>query len=68
MLWLRGENNCLEDELSTAGRRISMLSSAGKWCAGKLRDHYRDVQRTAFVKDLAAVLRHSTAAYRQRTA
>lgn len=54
------------DELRTAGRSIS-ISSAGQWYVGMLRDHYRNVHRTPFVKDLAAMLRCSTVAYRQKT-
>ena len=53
------------DELTTAGRSIS-ISSAGQWYVRKLRDHYRNVQRTPFVKDMEAMPRCSTAAYRQK--
>lgn len=31
-----------------------MLSSAGTWCVGRLRDNYGSVERTLFVKDIAS--------------
>lgn len=31
-----------------------MLSPAGTWCRGRLRDNYGNVQRALFVKDIAS--------------